>query len=504
MRNLFRTKGVSELIHDIENNAHTLKKTLNRWDLVALGIGAVVGAGVFTVIGTSAAGMIDASGHVLRVGAGPALVISFLLTGIASAFAAFCYAELSSLIPVSGSAYTYSYAILGEIIAWIIGWDLILEYAVAVIAVSISWSAYVVSFLKGFGIELPLWLSMDYTSFMRTLAKFPALEQTVPHIGGYAVSVNLPAIFIVAVMTTVLIIGIKESSRVNTLMVTIKLIILGFFIVTGFFYIKPINWHLPEYGFMPFGWNGVMTGAALIFFAYVGFDAVSTVAEETKNPQKDLPFGILGTLFACTILYIVVTIVLLGVVPFYELNRADPLAYAFEKINIGWASGVVAVGALIATTSVILVTLLGQSRVFFSMSRDGLIPAAFSKIHPRFRTPYISNIITGIFVALIAGFINIGEAAELTNIGTLFAFMLVCASVLVLRYRDPDRPRPFKTPFVPYVPILGILSCFYLTLNLPWLTWVRFIIWFALGLVIYMFYGYFHSTLHNRTRNFIK
>ena len=500
MKRLLQKKSVSSFLNEIQSRDISLKRTLSKWDLIAIGIGSVVGAGIFTVIGTSAAGTVDAMGNILRPGAGPALVLSFIISAIACAFAALCYAELASMIPVSGSTYTFAYAILGESIAWIIGWDLILEYGVAVIAVAISWSAYVVSFIEGFGVDIPLWLSTDYNTFLRTLAENPELAKTVPHLLGYPLCINLPAVFIVAVSTYVLIRGIKESSWVNTLMVIIKLGILGFFIITGLFFIQPVNWNLPEYGFMPFGFNGVLVGAAIIFFAYIGFDIVSTVAEETKNPQKDLPFGILGTLGIVTLLYVIVTIIVVGIVPFHELNRADPLAYVFSRIDMHWASGIIAFGAIIATTSVILVTLLGQSRIFFSMSRDGLLPAAFSKIHSRFRTPHLSNIITGIFVAGVAGFIDIGEAAELTNIGTLFAFIIVCISVLIIRRTEPERPRPFKTPFVPLVPVLGIISCFYLALHLPVNTWIRFVAWFAVGGGLYFLYGFNHSKLRRKVK----
>ncbi len=489
------TKDTETLLKESREAKVKLKRILSKWDLVAFGIGSVVGAGIFTVIGTAAAGTVDSAGNVLRMGAGPGLIISFVIAGLACTFCTLCYAEFASMIPISGSAYTYAYAVLGEFMAWIIAWNLILEYCIAVIAVAISWSAYTVSFLKGFGIYLPVWLSLDYKSLLMKVNSDPALLEQVPVIFGQPFGINVPAILIVVFITIVLVIGIRESSRVNTIMVVVKMAILLFFIVLGLFFIKPVNFSLPEYGFFPSGWSGVMTGSALIFFAYIGFDAITTVAEETKNPQKDLPFGIIGALVVTTFFYIVVAVVLMGVVPFYELGRADPIAYAFEYIRMGWASGLVSIGALIATTSVILVTLLGQTRIFFSMARDGLIPKSFSKVHSKYKTPYISTIITGAVVALVAGFLDIGEAAELCNIGTLFAFATVCIGIIILRKRDPERPRPFKTPFSPYVPVLGVLSCIYLAVNLPALTWYRFVIWTAAGIAIYLFYGYRNSTL---------
>ena len=497
LKNIFIKKDAEQLLRESESSKLKLKRVLTKWDLVAFGIGSVVGAGIFTVIGTAAAGTVDSAGNVLRAGAGPALIISFIIAGLACGFSTLCYAEFASIIPISGSAYTYSYVILGEFIAWIIGWDLILEYSVAVIAVSVSWSAYAVSLLKGFGINLPIWLSLDYKTFLHKINADPSILEQVTMIFGHPLSVNLPAILIVTIITIVLVIGIRESSLINTIMVIVKMGILIFFIALGIFFIKPVNFSLPEYGFLPFGWSGVMTGSALIFFAYIGFDAITTVAEETKNPKKDMPFGIIGAMIITTLFYIIVSVILMGVVPFHELGRADPISYAFKYIDMGWASGIVSIGALIATTSVILVTLLGQTRIFFSISRDGLLPSAFSKVHKRFKTPYISTIITGIFVAVIAGFIDIGEAAELTNIGTLFAFAIVCLSVIILRIKDPDKPRPFKTPFFPYVPILGILSCLYLSINLPALTWYRFAFWLIAGILIYVFYGYKNSRARN-------
>lgn len=485
--NLFRKKSIDQILTEAESGENRLKRALNALDLTALGIGAIVGAGIFALTGTAAAG----GAH--HIGAGPAIVISFIITGLTCAFAALCYAELASMLPISGSAYTYSYAAFGEFIAWIIGWDLILEYAVGNIAVAISWSAYFVELLRGFGITFPAWLTTDYVRAMNTPEilnsapqfTIPLLNKTIP------IFFNLPAFGIVALITIVLVIGIRESSAFNALMVAIKLAILLFFIIAGAFYVKPENWQ----PFAPNGWKGIMTGAALVFFAYIGFDAISTAAEETKNPQKNIPIGIIASLAVTTILYIAVAIVLTGVIPYTELNVPEPLAKAFSSIDLNWAAGIVAFGAVIATTSVLLVFQLGQPRIFFAMARDGLLPKWFAKVHPKFKTPYVTTILTGIFVAIPAAFADIGEAAELTNIGTLFAFVLTSGGVLVLRYTDPNAPRQFKTPLVPLVPILSILACFYLMISLPAITWIRFIVWLLIGLVIYFIYSYRHSKL---------
>ncbi len=489
---LFRKKSIDQILFEAESGENRLKRALNAIDLTALGIGAIVGAGIFALTGTAAAG----GAH--HIGAGPAIVISFIITAIACAFAALCYAELASMLPISGSAYTYSYAAFGEFIAWIIGWDLILEYAVGNIAVAISWSAYFVELLRGFGITLPAWLITDYVRAMNTPEilnsapqfTIPFLNKTIP------IFFNLPAFGIVALITIILVIGIRESSAFNAIMVAIKLAILLFFIIAGVFYVKPENWQ----PFAPNGWKGIMTGAALVFFAYIGFDAISTAAEETKNPQKNLPIGIIASLAVTTILYIAVAIVLTGMIPYTELNVPEPLAKAFSSIGLNWAAGIVAFGAVVSTTAVLLVFQLGQPRIFFSMARDGLLPQWFTKIHPKFKTPYVTTILTGVFVAIPAAFADIGEAAELTNIGTLFAFVLTSGGVLVLRYTDPHAPRQFKTPLVPLVPILAILTCFYLMISLPTITWIRFLVWLSIGLVIYFIYGYRHSKLRNQNQ----
>jgi len=491
LRQLFRIKSLDRLVADAEDPEHRLKKALGPIDVTALGIGAIIGAGIFATIGTAAAG--DAT----RPGAGPALILSFILTGIACGFAALCYAEFAAMIPVSGSAYTYAYATLGELIAWIIGWDLIIEYAVGNVAVAISWGNYFKTLVAGFGIVIPDWLSTDY----RTAARIPGLFESAPHIFGVPIVFNVLAFAIVALITIVLVIGIRESAMANTTMVLLKLCVLGFFVLVGWGYVRTENFH----PFMPNGWAGVQTGAAIVFFAYIGFDAVSTVAEETRNPRRDLPIGIIGSLIICTIIYIVVAAVFTGIIPYDVLRQklateqAEPLTMALQYANIGrWANlfvGIVAFGSVVAHTAVLLVFQLGQPRIFFSMARDGLLPPSFAKVHPRFRTPYVTTILTGVAVALCAMFTSIDEMVDLTNIGTLFAFILVCIGILILRKRDPNRPRTFKTPLVPFVPILGVTSCLYLMLGLPWITWIRFGLWLVVGMVVYFSYGFRRSRL---------
>jgi APA family basic amino acid/polyamine antiporter len=464
----FTRKSINDLIDQSEEKGHKLKRVLSAVDLTFLGIGAVIGTGIFVLTGVAAAS------H-----AGPAVILSFIISGLACAFAALCYAEFASMIPVAGSAYTYSYATLGELFAWIIGWDLILEYAVASIAVSIGWSGYFVMLLKTVGIHLPEWLCQP--------------------------PFNLPAATIVFIMTTILVIGIRESARFNNIMVIVKLCVIVFFILFGAFFIRPENW----YPFIPFGWTGIMTGAAIVFFAYIGFDAVSTTAEEAKNPKRDLPIGIIVSLFICTLLYIAVAAVLTGIVPVGTVANdqsflSAPVAYALSYINQGWASGIISIGAIMGITSVLLVMLMGQPRVFFAMSRDNLLPKKVSAVHPKFGTPYITTIITGLVVAFVALVVPIGTAAELANIGTLFAFAIVSSSVLVLRKKQPDINRPFKTPFVYLIAPLGVLSSLWLMYSLPVLTWIRFVLWLDIGIIIYYFYGRLHSRLakkHNIIAN---
>ncbi|HZM17645.1 MAG TPA: amino acid permease [Candidatus Krumholzibacteria bacterium] len=494
LRRLFATKSLDAILEEGEAPERRLRRALGPVDLVLLGIGGIIGAGIFATIGTAAAG--DAA----RPGAGPALILSFVLTAIGCGFAALCYAEFAAMVPISGSAYTYSYATLGELVAWIIGWDLIIEYAVGNVAVAISWANYFKTFVAGFGIHIPDWLSTDF----RTAAKIPGLFERAPHLFGVPIVFSLPAVLIVALVTVVLVIGIRESARFNAVMVGIKLLVLGFFIAVGARYVRPENWS----PFAPGGWAGIQAGAAVVFFAYIGFDAVTTVAEETRNPKRDLPIGIIGSLIVCTLVYIVVAAVFTGIIPYRDLvgmratQQAEPLTMALDYAHIekmkNVAIGIVAFGSVIAHTAVLLVFQLGQPRIFFSMARDGLLPQKFARVHPRFRTPHVATILTGVAVGVTAMFTSIDEMVDLTNIGTLFAFMLVCAGVLVLRWREPHRPRGFRTPFVPWVPLMGIASCIYLATGLPWITWVRFGLWLVVGLVVYLGYGIRKSGLRAR------
>lgn len=480
-KSFFRTKKVEDIIKDSEDSKRKLKRVLGPFDLFMLGIGGIIGAGVFALIGTAAAG------DTLRSGAGPALMVSIFITSIACLFCGLCYAEFASTVPVSGSAYTYAYASLGELIAWIIGWDLLLEYAVGNIAVAVSWSGYFVEFLRTFSIEFPRYLAVDWV----TAAKHPEIAANAPRIFGIPLVFNLPAVFIVVFLTVILTLGVKISSRFNITMVFIKLAVLFFFIVVGLFFINPENYK----PFAPNGFIGIQSGAAIIFFAFIGFDAVSTAAEETKNPKKDMPIGILGSLGFATLVYLLVTFVLTGMIPSKNLNTAEPLSVAMRVVNMNWAAGIVAFGSIVAHTAVLLVFQLGQPRIFFSMARDGLLPSSLSKVHPKFKTPYIATIIAGAFVALGAAVSSLEEMADLCNIGTLAAFVIVCLSVLILRYKEPDRKIAFKTPFVPYVPILGVMFCFYLILGLPKLSYIRFGLWLLLGLLLYLFFGFRKSKL---------
>jgi APA family basic amino acid/polyamine antiporter len=420
---------------------------------------------------------------------------------VACGFAALCYAEFAAMVPISGSAYTYAYATLGELVAWIIGWDLIIEYAVGNVAVAISWGNYFKTFVSGFGLTIPDWLSTDY----RTAAHIPGLLAAAPHLFGVPIVFNILAFGIVALITVVLVVGIRESVSLTTGMVVLKLAVLAFFVIIGWGYTHEANWH----PFAPNGWAGVQAGAAIVFFAYIGFDAVSTVAEEVKNPARDLPIGIIGSLIVCTLIYVIVAAVFTGIIPYGVLVRklateqAEPLTMALQYANIprlgGVFVGIVAFGSIVAHTAVLLVFQLGQPRIFFSMARDGLLPPSFAKVHPRFRTPHVTTILTGVAVGVCAMFTSIDEMVDLTNIGTLFAFVLVCLGILILRARDPERPRAFRTPWLPWVPGLGILSCGYLMLGLPWITWLRFALWLAVGLVVYFSYGHKRSLLRHVT-----
>lgn len=456
--NIFRTKSIDSLKEGAEQKG--LKKTLGALDMVMLGIGCIIGTGIFVLTGVAAAKY-----------AGPGIMLSFVLSGLACAFAALAYAELAAMVPVAGSAYTYSYAALGEIIAWMVGWNLVLEYSVGSSAVAAGWSGYMVGLLKSAGIELPHALT------------------AVPADGGI---VNLPAMVIALFLSALLVRGTKESATLNKILVFIKLAAVFIFLVLAGPKVNPANWS----PLMPYGFSGVAAGAAIIFFAYIGFDAVATAAEECRNPNRDLPIGIVGSLAVCTILYIAVAGVLTGVVPYQQLNNAEPVAYALRTIGYNMGSALVGTGAIAGITTVLLVLMYGQTRIFFAMSRDGLIPASICKIHPKYGTPHIITLVAGIAVALIAGFTPIGIIAELTNIGTLFAFVVAAVGVFVLRYTKPDVHRPFRCPAVTIVAPLAVLSCSYLMYNLPGETWVRFIVWSAIGLAVYFIYSYRNSALN--------
>src|SRR2546421_6801641 len=490
MTQLFRTKPISDLL--VEGD-HSLKRVMGAGDLIMLAIGAVIGAGIFGAIGTAAAGQVGPNGEVIRYGAGPALVFSFILLGVACALAGLCYAELASMIPQAGSAYAYSYATLGELVAWIIGWDLILEDAVGNVAVAISWGDYFTSLLGSFHVHLPAWLVTGYrTALLSPAAGVHGLLQTAPHVLGVPILVNLPAFVIVALITWLLILGVRESATANNIMVTIKLLVLGLFIVAGLTHLSAANYH----PFAPNGFRGVHQGAAIVFFAYIGFDAISTAAEETKNPQRNLPIGILGGLAICTVIYMIVGAVLTGMVPYSELGVADPLAKALNSAGFTTVGWIVALGAIISMSAVLLVFQYGQPRIFFAMGRDGLLPPWAARVHAKTRVPHITTLITGVFVGLWSLIGDAGETYNLTNIGTLFAFVLVCVGVLVLRHTDRDRPRPFRVPFVWFVSLTGAALCLFVMVGLPLETWVRFAVWLAIGLVLYGWDGYRHSRLH--------
>ena len=462
---LLRTKPMNRLIADTEVEGHKLRRALTAWDLTAIGIGCIIGVGIFVLPGVQAAN-----------NAGPGIILSFAIASFACACSALCYAELAAMIPVSGSAYTYGYATLGEIFAWIIGWDLILEYMVAAILVSTGWSAYFVNLLRsGLGLELPRAITAS------PFEKDPGL-------------LNLPAVAIVLLITWLLARGIKESSRVNLFIVVIKLAVVVFFIVAAVGHVDPAKWQ----PFLPFGFKGVMTAAAIVFLAYVGFDAVSTTAEEAKNPQRDLPIGIMASLVVATVLYMAVAAIMTGIVPYQQLGVADPIALVLNTLKMPWASAVISVGAIAGITSVLLVLIMGQPRILFAMSRDGLLPPFLSRVHAKHKTPHITTWMTGGIVAVAAALTPINVSSELCSIGTLFAYIIVAAGVIVLRYTRPDIHRPFKAPLSPALPAIGILLCGYLMMSLPLVTWFRFLAWLALGLVIYFGYSLKRSALHGK------
>ena len=492
---LFTVKPIQQLMEEVQDKTHGLKRSLSKLNLITLGIGAIIGAGIFVLTGQAAASY-----------AGPAIVISFMISGFACAMAGLCYAEFASMIPIAGSAYTYSYATLGEFLAWIIGWDLILEYLFAAATVSVGWSGYVVSFMKDFGIYLPPELTAATGTVLYEIPNigWKALAnvspdllskidiETLPQI---TCIMNVPAMFVIFILSTLLVIGIRESANFNNIMVITKVSVIILFIAIGFAFIKTGNWHpfIPpntgEWGH--FGWSGILRGAGVIFFAYIGFDAVSTAAQEARNPQRDMPVGILGSLGISTILYILMAIVLTGIVSYTALNVADPVAVGVDAMGKGlfWLRPIIKIAAIAGLSSVILVMLLGQPRIFFSMAKDGLLPAVFSRVHARFKTPYFSTIVTGTSAIILAGILPINILGELVSIGTLLAFVIVCASVLVLRKTKPDIHRPFKTPWMPYVPVLGALICLVQMISLPPDTWARLIIWMEIGMTIYFTYS---------------
>jgi basic amino acid/polyamine antiporter, APA family len=471
-------KSVADIVGsaDVEGG-HSLSKTLGATSITAMGIGAIIGAGIFVLTGTAAAQF-----------AGPSIVLSFVLGGIACAFVGLCYSELAAMLPVCGSSYTYTYATLGEIFAWIIGWDLILEYAMGAATVAVGWSGYIVSLLHNVGINFPPVLSTAPGTVIKL-----ADGTTATGI------VNLPAVLIIAILTTLLVLGTKESARLNNIMVAVKLVVVVAFIALGVFFIKPANWHPfipPNTGeFGNFGMSGILRGSAVVFFAFIGFDAVSTAAQEAKKPQRDMPIGILGSLVICTLLYILVAGVLTGLVPYADLNVPDPIAKGVDAIGLTWFSVLIKIGALTGLTTVILVLLYGQSRIFFTMSQDGLLPPLFARVHPRLQTPHLSQILIGTIVAVVAALTPISVLGEMVSIGTLFAFILVCGAVIYLRRSDSGASRPFRVPAVPLVPVLGILFCLLLMAGLPLVTWVRLFVWLVIGLVIYVTYGRNHSKL---------
>ncbi len=509
LRGIFSTKSLDAILEAASGDGTSLKRSLGPLSVTLLGIGAIIGTGIYTAIGTATAGESD-----VRPGAGPSLVLSFLITAAACAFTALCYAELAAMVPASGSAYTYAYATLGELVAWIIGWDLIIEYGISNTATAISWSGYFRALLGDLGVHIPAWLASDFRTAGKLLETNPAAYAhdfgSAPTILGHPLILNLPALAITLAITALLVWGIKESARINSAMVLFKILVLVFFVAAAIYLVGPStmahNWH----PFQPNGWRGTLSGAAIVFYAFIGFDAVSTVAEETRDPGRSLPIGILASLAICAIFYAAIAAVFTGMVPYPEFvefskaDRAEPLTAALRHVagdsqgfrgSLAYASRViVGAGSVVAQTAVLLVFLMGQPRIFFSMARDGLLPPAFAKLHPRFKTPYIPTILTGTVVGLIASVANVDEIVDLTNIGTLFAFVLVSASIPILRLRDPSRHRPFRVPFGPFVlPMLGMASCLGLMMFLPPESWWRFAGWLMLGLAVYSSYGYARS-----------
>jgi len=479
LRQLFKTKSIALLTTEADGQEHGLRRELTALNLVFLGIGAIIGAGIFVITGEVAANY-----------AGPAIIISFLIAALACACAGLCYAELASMIPVSGSAYTYAYATLGEFFAWIIGWDLIVEYLFSAATVSVGWSGYLVSVLNGFDIHIP-------EAFTNAPVGYNEIEHTfeITHAG----IINIPAMLIVLILTVLLIVGVKESARFNNVIVIIKTFVILCFIIAGAFYISTANWvpFIPKNTgtFGQFGWSGIFRGAAVIFFAYIGFDAVSTAAQEAKDPKRDLPIGILGSLIICTILYIAVALVITGIVPYPQLGVPDPIAVGVDATGLTWISPLIKLGAIAGLSSVVLVLLMAQPRIFYTMAKDGLLPKAFSRVHHRFKTPYISTMIVGALAMVLGGLFPIGVLSKLVSLGTLLAFAAVCLAILILRKKHPEYPRHFKTPFSPYIPVLGIVSCLGVAAFLNRYAWITMGVWLSIGLVVYFAYGIKHSRL---------
>lgn len=501
---LLALKSIDSIMRQ-SNDKRSLKKVLGPMDLILLGVGCIIGAGIFVLTGQAAAQY-----------AGPGIILSFVISAIGCAFAGLCYAEFASMLPISGSAYTYAYATMGEFLAWIIGWDLILEYLFGASTVAVGWSGYVTSFLADFGISLPPqlcnaigtklveiphqgWTAVGAETASALAAKGIDIS-ALPHTTGMF---NLPAMLIIAVLTALLIVGIKQSSKLNNIIVYIKVAVVLLFIGLGIKYIKPENWtpFIPQNlgGFGEFGWSGILRGAGVVFFAYIGFDAVSTTAQEAKNPQRDMPLGILFSLVICTILYIAVALVLTGIVKYTFLHVPDPIAVGVDAMGgtFGWLRPIIKFGAIAGLSSVVLVLLLGQPRIFFAMAKDGLLPPVFHKVHKKYQTPHVTTMATGVIAMILAGFLPIGILGEMVSIGTLLAFMLVCIGIWRMRHTQPDRPRPFRTPWVPFVPIMGVLISVIQMASLPLMTWLRLLIWMAIGLAVYFVYGIHHSTQHS-------